>query len=161
MPSDCSSYQRAAGITYYLLLRWMAGAPGVRTTEVAQHLNIPFAQAWDLMQLLLHLPFIACTDGLYEARMDIPIWGLRSVDMTGPCRRAAVLAYYLVSATLCDIGLTARQMRVLTGLSRNSLDNMLAHLCASDSHLPLYRDGLYWKLATQHWVIARSHDLQQ
>ena len=162
MPEESSGIQRAGAITYYLLLRWMAGAESITTSQIASHVEVDYQTAWSLMEELRRLPFIHCVEGYYSASLDLPFWKLCALAwQANQCCRAAILTYILVSATMAsDMGLTTAQLRAVLGMRRTALSNMLDHLSAADCCLPLYQDGNMWKIATQHWVIARKHDLQ-
>jgi len=161
VPKESSGIQRAGAITYYLLLRWMAGAESITTSQVATHLETDYSTAWSLMEDLGRLPFIHCVEGYHSACLDVPIWGFRFLaprELSVACR-ASLLTYVLVSTTLaCEMGITVRQLCALLGLKRDAVLNMLDHLCAIGCTTPLYCDGPYWKAVTHHWIIAREHD---
>ena len=140
----------------------MAGLSGITLVEISKHLEIPYSSAWSLMTALAPLPYMEHADKLHSARMDLPLWKLRTVDTHGASARASLATYYLTAATLMrNIGLTNRQLRTLLGVRRSAMDNLFSHLASAGSSLPLYKDRLYWKVVTDHWIIAREHDLQQ
>ncbi|HUW13392.1 MAG TPA: hypothetical protein VM537_26960 [Anaerolineae bacterium] len=161
MPEESSGIQRAGAITYYLLLRWMAGAESITTSQIASHIEVDYHTAHALMEDLGRLPFFHRVEGYHSAGLDFPMWGIRSIaprELSVPCR-ASLVAYLLVYTTLaCDMGITVRQLCSLLGLKRDAVLNMLDHLSAADSTTPIYCDGPYWKAVTCHWVIARKHD---
>jgi len=161
VPEESSGIQRAGAITYYLLLRWMAGAESITTSQVATHLDTDYDTVLVLMAELRRLPFIHCAEGYYYASLDLPLWRLCPyVRQAGESCRAAILTYVLVSATMAgEMGLTLAQLRAFLDIGRTALYNMLDHLSAADCCLPIYQDGHLWKIATQHWIVSRKHDL--
>jgi len=160
---ESTAIQKAGNATYYLLLRWLAGLDGCTASQLAEHLNTDYRTAWELMRLLVELPFVThdADAKLYSARLDIPLWKLRTLkprEMSLSCR-AALLTYLLTYLSLsADMGITTVQAMGWLGLRRQAVLEMIDHLSAADCLLPIYQDGWHWKIVSAHLVIACKHD---